>query len=54
MAGFMTSPPDCHRYPFRIYSSGFEAKEDTARCDLMIAPGFPDKIGTAAQARMPR
>jgi hypothetical protein len=37
-----------------MYLSGFEAKQDTARCDLMIAPGFPDKIGTAVQTRMPR
>jgi len=37
----------------RIYSSGFEAKQDTARRYLMIASGLPNKIGTAVQARTP-
>src|ERR1700736_4988746 len=31
----------------------FEAKQDTARLDLMIASVLPDKIGTSVQARMP-
>jgi hypothetical protein len=42
---------DRHRQQCRIQSSGFEAKQDTARRHLMIASGLPDKIVTAVQVR---
>jgi hypothetical protein len=49
----MTNPGTAIVNSVGIYSSGFEAKQDTARRYLMIASGAPDKIGTAVQARTP-